>query len=137
MKFEVSIIGLIIGTLLNMGLGALWYSNVLFAKSWMKEAGITDEDIQSGNMGQIYGFTALSALLTSYVLGFLVCNLNIDNIFDGILFALILWAGTNIPAIIKRWGFEGKSIKLGIINHGYDLVVYLLVITLYVILNWA
>lgn len=133
MKFEVSIIGLIVGTLINMGLGALWYSKVLFAKPWMKEAGITDEDLQSGNMGQIYGMTALSALLTSYVLGFLVNNLNITNYGMGLLFAFILWAGTNIPAIIKRWGFEGKSIKLGLINHGYDLVVYLIVVTIYVL----
>jgi hypothetical protein len=135
MKFNISIIGLIVGTFINMGLGALWYSNVLFAKSWMKEAGITDEDIQTGNMGQIYGLTALGALIASYVLGFLVLNLNITSILDGLLFAVILWLGTHLPMIIKNWGFENRSFKLGFINHGYDLVVYLLVISLYIILN--
>lgn len=135
MKFSISIIGLVIGTFINMGLGALWYSNVLFAKSWMKEAGITDEDIQSGNMGQIYGLTALGALITSYVLGFLVVNLNLTSLVDGLLFAVILWLGTHLPMIIKNWGFENRTFKLGFINHGYDLVVYLLVISIYIIIN--
>jgi len=135
MKYNISIVGLIIGTFINMGLGALWYSNLLFAKSWMKEASITDEDIQSGNMSQIYGLTAVGALIASYVLGFLVLNLNITSIADGLLFAVILWLGTHLPMIIKNWGFENRSFKLGFINHGYDLVVYFLVISLYIILN--
>lgn len=135
MNFNISIVGLIIGTLINMGLGALWYSNVLFAKPWMKEAGVTEEDISNTDkMGMVYGLTGATALLTSFVLGMLILNLGIDSIFKGLSFAFVLWAGTNVPAIIKNWGFENRSIKLGLINHGYDLAVYVLVTMVYVIL---
>lgn len=137
MKFDISIIGLILGTLINMGLGALWYSPVLFMKPWMKEAGISENDIQSSQreMGKIYGMTGLGALITSAFLGLFVLNMNIDNIGEGLLWAVILWLGTQLPSIIKNWGFENRTWKLGMINHGYDLAVYLIVITIYVFLG--
>ncbi|MBI9012434.1 MAG: DUF1761 domain-containing protein [Clostridiales bacterium] len=135
MDFNISIVGLIVGTLINMGLGALWYSNVLFSKSWMKEANITEDDIKNPDkMGVVYALTALTALLTSFVLGMLILNLGIDTILEGLFFALVLWVGTNIPPIIKNWGFENRTLKLGMINHGYDLIVYMLVTIVYVLL---
>ena len=45
MNYSVNILAFIIGGFFNMLLGALWYSNLLFAKSWMKEAGINREDV--------------------------------------------------------------------------------------------
>ncbi|QRN85955.1 DUF1761 domain-containing protein [Clostridia bacterium] len=137
MECRVSLLALVIGTLLNMGLGALWYSPVLFAKVWMKEAHVTPEDLATsqGKMGMMYGLTGVSALLTSYVIGVFILNLKIMNIAGALGFAILLWLGTNIPAIVKNWSFEGRTIKLGIINHGYDLVVYVLVSMVYVIIG--
>lgn len=36
------------------GLGALWYSPVLFGKRWQHNLGFTDESLQQGNMGKTY-----------------------------------------------------------------------------------
>lgn len=136
MNFEVSILPLIIGTLFNMGLGAMWYSPILFAKVWMKEAGVTMEDVNASpsDLPKIYGATAVTALITSYAIGFMINNLKIDSITDAFIFVTILWLGTNLPSIIKNWGFEGRTVKLGIINHGYDFVVYIIVSILYILL---
>lgn len=133
MSFSVPIIPFVLGALINMGLGALWYSNVLFAKVWMQEAGITTEEIEGSQdeMGKVYGLTMLTAVFTSYVLGFLMVNLLLVSISEAVVFAIILWIGSHTPTIIKRWGFEGDSLKLGLINHGYDLTVYVIVCTLY------
>lgn len=137
MSFNISILGLLLGAVVNMGLGALWYSNVLFAKPWMKEAGITNEDISGSQKGmvKVYSLTAVAAIITSFVIGVLVLSLQIDSLLSGLLFAVLLWAGTNIPTIIKNWGFEGRTIRLGIINHGYDLVVYVLVTQIYIFIS--
>lgn len=137
MKINISVIGLILGTLVNMGLGALWYSNALFAKPWMKEAGITKEDIDASShkMNKIYGLTGVGAFVTSFFLGVFTLNIGIDTLLEGSIWALILWIGTHLATIIKNWGFENRTWKLGWINHGYDLVVYILVVSIYVILN--
>ena len=50
----------------NMAVGALWYSPALFFNSWKQEAGMTDEALDSANMGKIYTFGFLIALLIAY-----------------------------------------------------------------------
>lgn len=133
MDFKVSLIALFLGTLINVVLGALWYSPLLFARLWMKEAKVTMADIQSddSNMAKVYGITALTALITSYMVGFLLKNLGLEGYGQGLVFVLVLWLGSHLPTIVKRWGFEKNSMALGLINHGYDFVVYLLLTGLY------
>ena len=36
-------------------LGAVWYGPLLFGKRWQALVGLSDEDIQSGNMAATYG----------------------------------------------------------------------------------
>ncbi|MGM8213231.1 DUF1761 domain-containing protein [Virgibacillus sp. W0430] len=135
MIFEVSILPLIIGGIFNMVLGALWYSNVFFAKSWMKESGVTEEQVtDSSGMGKVYGLTLVMAVITSYVIGFIIVNFDITSIWRALIVAVILFLGVDLPMIIKNWGFERRSIKLGFINHGYQLVVYAVVGILFILL---
>ncbi|MGB3366514.1 MAG: DUF1761 domain-containing protein [Acidaminobacteraceae bacterium] len=134
MNFTVDILPFVIGGFFNMILGALWYSNILFAKSWMKESGVTEASINDNSgMGLVYGLTFITAFITSYVIGFIITNLGITSIVQAFIFSIILWLGTDLPMIIKNWGFESRSIKLGFINHSYHLVVYLVVGILFVI----
>ena len=77
---------------------------------------------------------ALFAFIASYVIGFLIVNLGITSIWNAIHIGAIVWVGTSLPMVVKNWGFEGRSIKLGLINHGYDLVVYIVVAVLFVLL---
>lgn len=135
MNFSVDLLPFIIGGFFNMILGALWYSNLLFAKPWMKEAGISMDDVgNSSGMGKVYGLTLLSAFFTSYLIGFILVNFAVNSVINGLLIAILLWVGSDLPMIIKNWGFEGHSIKLGLINHGYQLVAYLVIAVLYILL---
>lgn len=135
MTFSVGVLPLIIGGIFNMGLGAMWYSNVLFAKPWMAESGVTDEQMSdTTDMGKVYGLTMLMALITSYVVGFIVANFGITTIGQALILAIVVWLGADLPMIIKNWGFEQRSIKLGLINHSYQLVVYAVVSVLFVLL---
>lgn len=136
MDLSINVLPLIIGAVFNMVLGALWYSPVLFAKPWMKEAEITSEyiEVSKGKMGKVYIFTTIMAFITCYIIGILIINMNITSIIEGLFLAFLVWIGTNLPSVIKNWGFENRTIKLGIINHGYDLLVYLVVAILYIVL---
>ena len=49
------------GALAFFVVGALWYG-VIFGRAWQKAAGITDEQVQSGNMPLIFGLCFLFAL---------------------------------------------------------------------------
>jgi len=137
MSFDISLLGIIIGTIFNMALGMLWYSKFLFGRVWVKETGISMENtgMQKGKMARSYGLTTMAAIITAYVLGFLICNLNIMNVIDAAFIGTMLWIGTSLATVVKNWAFENKSLNLGIINHGYDLVVYVVVSIIFVLLK--
>jgi hypothetical protein len=60
--------------------------------------------------------------------------MGIDSILNAVLLAVMVWAGMSMPMMIKHWGFEKRTVKLGIINHSYELVVYVVVAVLYILL---
>ena len=53
-------------------LGGLWYSPLLFAKRWMKETGITEEQTKKANMTKIFGLGFLLALLAAFFLAMFI-----------------------------------------------------------------
>ena len=46
----------------------LWYSPVLFGKAWMAENGLSDEDVQGGNMLRTYGTAFILGLIIAFYL---------------------------------------------------------------------
>ncbi|MEL7217623.1 MAG: DUF1761 domain-containing protein, partial [Pseudomonadota bacterium] len=55
--------------------GAIWYG-VLFSKAWQNAAGMSDEDVQSGNMAVLFGLTLLFEMLIAMVLWHLLERTN-------------------------------------------------------------
>jgi hypothetical protein len=53
-------------------LGGLWYSPLLFAKRWMKETGITEEDTKNTNMIKLFGLAFLLSLIASFFLAMFI-----------------------------------------------------------------
>jgi len=44
-------------------IGGLWFSPLLFSKIWMKSAGLTEDQLKTGNKGKIFGVTAILSLI--------------------------------------------------------------------------
>jgi hypothetical protein len=53
-------------------LGGLWYSPFLFAKRWMKETGITEEQTKKANMTKIFSLGFLLALIAAFFLAMFI-----------------------------------------------------------------
>ncbi len=51
-----------VAALIPLAVGSVWYSPIGFAKSWMKESGVTQEMAESGNMPMIFGLSYLFGL---------------------------------------------------------------------------
>lgn len=45
--------------------GFIWYNNLVFGKTWFKEAGMTEEKVKSGNMLLILGLSYVLGLMLS------------------------------------------------------------------------
>ena len=123
---NVNWLSFILATLLPMILGSIYYHKALFGKAWMNSVGLTEEDLQKGNMPVIFGVSILmSALIAFFMLNF--CNGEaqegqFDTFKHGAVHGLIISVFFVIPIFITNGLFERKSWKNMLINTGYWLI---------------
>lgn len=107
--------------------GMLWYS-VLFGKAWMSMTGITPESMKAMKMSATAAYIGMFvlSLLMAYVLahGIIFGNayLNMSGAVGGMMGAFWYWLGFAVPLTSGSYLWEGKSIKLWVLNAGYYLV---------------
>lgn len=108
------------GTAAFFVVGAIWYG-LLFGKAWQNAAGLSDEDVQTGNMLKIFGLTFLFEMLIAMVLWHLIARTGAAPhvvMMMSIGFAL----GVMAPAIGINYLYQRKSGKLFAIDAGHFTV---------------
>lgn len=100
--------------------GALWYG-VIFGKAWQKAAGMTDEQVQSGNMALIFGLTFLFEMLIAMVLWHLVARTN-PAPHVVMMMSMGFAVGIMIPAIGINYLYLRKTLMHFLIDAGHFLV---------------
>jgi hypothetical protein len=103
-----------------MVLGALWYSPVLFAEPWMRAVGRTREELGAAQLG--YALSAIGAIVSSYVLARIVKWAEVDDLWNGALIGIFVWAGFVATVLAVTTYFGGRPRALWLINGGYQLV---------------
>ena len=124
---------------LSMVSGALWYSSFLFGKVWMKLSKFNPKDMakakKSGSVNKSYAIMFASSLVTAYVLSHFVDYVGATTVLGGVQLGFWLWLGVATPIQLGMILWEGKPVKLYLINTGYTLVNLALVSA--VLAMWA
>lgn len=107
------------GTAAFFLVGALWYG-VIFAKPWQRAAGLTNTQLQSGNMGMIFGLTFAFEMLVAMVLWHLVARTDPPP-HVVMMMAVGFAAGVMIPAIGINYLYLRKPLALFLIDAGHFL----------------
>jgi hypothetical protein len=125
-NLTINHIAVFVCALLNLGLGALWYSPVLFYKSWLAETKLTEEQLARQNPAKTYGLVFLFSWIISYNLAFFLGDSATDAAWGAAagFLAGFGWS-TLIFAIIAL--FEQKSWKYILINGGFITVYFTLI----------
>lgn len=121
---SINYLAVLVATLLAFGLGALWYGSPLFGKAWQSEMGLSDEDLQSGNMGMTYGTTFVMAFIAMLFLAILLGPES--SWWSGALHGAIVAAAFIATSIATHYLFSQKTMKIFLIDAGYDVVRYAL-----------
>ena len=120
----VNWLAVVAAALSSFVLGGIWYS-ALFAKPWMKAAGLTEEQARSGNPAVIFGGSFVLALITSATFAmFLGPDVTATT---GTLYGLcagVCWVATSFGS---TYLFERKSLSLFLINGGYRAIQFTLI----------
>lgn len=104
--------------LIPMIIGSIWYSPKLFGNTWMKVAGKTEDELQSGNMAVILGVAYLFSIILSFALTGLAIHQS--GVFQ--LFAMDVAAGTNAENIdyfnnfMQTYGDKHRSFGHGALH---------------------
>ena len=101
-----------VGSLL---LGGLWYSPVMFGKTWQRFAGVTDEQ-QGQNMAMVFGGAfVLSCIAAAVFAMFLGTEMGLGAATAAGFSAGLCWVAASFAI---NYLFERRPLKLWLINGG-------------------
>lgn len=106
------------------GLGALWYSPLLFSKRWMKELGITPDNVDRSKMGQIFGLSFVLMLLMVWALNFVINTHKPEMVTLGMGFMMGVFTGFFFCMMIigVNYLYQRKSFVLWLIDGFYVVI---------------
>ena len=115
---------IVTAALVTFAVGGLWYSPILFARAWMRECGLTEEQTRQAPMARVFGLSLLAALvMATNLAAFLGAKATLS-------FGLFAGAAAGVGWVAMSLGvtylFEQRSLKLWLIDAGYQVVAYTL-----------
>ena len=118
-------LAVVVSTVIAFAIGGIWYSKALFGSIWLEEVGLTEETAKEANMAKRFGGTFVLQFLAVTALALLVGTDGTwqSGLQTGILIG-VFWIGT---AYGITYLFEQRSMRLFLINAGYNVVLFALV----------
>lgn len=129
--YDINYIAVIVSAVVFFALGALWYNDILFGKSWRDSMGKTDKEFEKeqadSNMVVSFGLMFLGSLLMAFVTAHLVDLMavvypNANDIMIGLQTGFWVWFGYIAAYVLTAISFENRPWKYYFINTGYWLV---------------
>jgi hypothetical protein len=65
---EMNYLAIAVAALSTLVVGFIWYHPKVFGTVWMREAGLTEEQLKKGNMLKIFGLTLILSFLITMVI---------------------------------------------------------------------
>lgn len=119
---EINYVAVLVAALVFMAVGFVWYSLAVFGKIWMREVGLTTNDVKKGPAGPGYAVATVAALVQAYVLAHFIDYTNASTWVDGLTTGLWIGVGFVAMAIAANYVFARRSAMLWMIDSGYFIV---------------
>ncbi|MEN1726843.1 MAG: DUF1761 domain-containing protein [Pseudomonadota bacterium] len=119
---HINWLAVIVATLASFMIGALWYSEALFAKPWRRALGLTMDDLRSGHVGRTF-LTAFVAMFIAAI-GFSLVLGDASGWKVGLHWGLIVGLLIASPALALHNAFERKPFSFWAINAGYSSITF-------------
>jgi hypothetical protein len=118
---KVNYIAVLAAAVSSFLIGGLWYSPVLFARAWMREAGLAEERLREKVAQTFAGAFVLSLVVALNLAFFLGTNASLGWGAGAGALAGVGWAAASLGIVFL---FERRSLTLMIIDGGYLAVSY-------------
>ncbi len=129
----INYLAVVVAALASFVIGGLWYSPLLLGKPWSKLMGFghktkQEMDEMRKKAAPAYAASLVGSLLMAYVLAHFIAYMRMldlggnANFLTGALTAFWIWLGFIAPVMFTAVLFASKSVKLWLIDTGYQLV---------------
>ena len=121
---NVNYLAVLVAAIAGMIVGFIWYGP-LFGKMWMRMMGFDKKKMNEAKkkgMGKTYFLAFLTSLIMSYVLAHFVAYVQASTIADAAVLGFWLWIGFFATTQLGMVMWEGKPVKLYILNTLHYLV---------------
>lgn len=116
----------LVAWVINMAVGAFWYSPLGFGKLWTKLSGVDILKLPQDEANRALGFVALFALVQSVALAIVVNSLHTTTFMDGLWLGLLLWFGLTAATTIGATFYSRRGWKFWWLNASFFLIVLVL-----------
>ena len=115
---------ILVAALVSFVVGGAWYSPLLFARTWMREAGLDDAALKQARLGKVFALSFVCSLVMAVNLAaFLGARATLAfGTFAGFATGLG-WVAMSLGIVYL---FEQRSLKLWLVNAGCQVVTYTL-----------
>ncbi len=126
MNVEVNWWAIILATASSMVVGSVWYARSVFGTMWIKLTHRDEKKMKEMNAVGPIVMTVVASLVTAYVLAhvsFLAHKFFNNSFFvDAVTTAFWLWLGFTAARLLVHDAFEGRPVKLTVLNAAHELV---------------
>ena len=120
-ELQLHLVPILGAAVAKMALGALWYSNALFFKPWIRVSGITEAQVKQG-LPKALVVDFIGSLLMALVLFHTIRWSGAHTVVEGLFVGFLNWLGFVAVVTVSTVTYERKPVKLYLLNNGYQLV---------------
>ena len=121
---QMNLVAVCVAAALSFVIGGTWYSPLLFGRVWLRETGLTDEELRRRSMGLVFGSSFVLSLIIALNLAAFLAGP--PNLAWGIAAGALAGVGWVATAMAITYLFEKRSLKLFLVNAGYHAVTFML-----------
>jgi hypothetical protein len=117
--YTVNFWSVLVASVVAFGIGALWYSPILFGKEWMSLTKTSDTDMAAAKakgMWKSYLMHFVATVVSFCVLGFIIANAGSMNAGDGAFLGFLIWIGFVATMGVSAMLWEKAPLKLVLID---------------------
>jgi Protein of unknown function (DUF1761) len=120
---DINYWAVLVAWLVNVVIGAFWYSPAGFGAQWSKYTGVDMMKIPQNEATKIIIFVAVSGLVQAMTLATVVAGLGAATAIEGLQVGLLLWFGMVTATTVGNTLYQGLGWRFLALNSSYFLVV--------------
>ncbi|MDC7226389.1 MAG: DUF1761 domain-containing protein [Spirochaetales bacterium] len=123
-SFTFNIWAVLVSVVINMLIGALWYSPVLFGNIWLKLIEKKAEDIGRDEGNKAMALAIVPAIVSAAGLSVLIGISDASGIVDAIIIGSLASIAFSGMSLLNLVFFEDRKFSLVLLNAGYAFVSF-------------